>query len=66
MATKKITAAKKVEAPIDNRETFVSLQKSFADSEMSVEEKLKTSISFRPQIQRLTRSSSSVVPFPQR
>ena len=43
MATKKATAAaKKVEAPIDNRETFVSLQKSFADSEMSVEEKLKT------------------------
>ena len=42
MATKKTTAAKKVEAPIDNRETFVSLQKSFGDSEMSVEEKLKT------------------------
>jgi len=42
MATKKAPAAKKVEAPIDNRETFVSLQKSFADSEMSVEEKLKT------------------------
>ena len=43
MATsKKPTAAKKVEAPIDNRETFVSLQKSFADSGMPVEEKLKT------------------------
>ena len=43
MATpKKTTAAKKVEAPIDNRETFVSLQKSFADSDMPVEEKLKT------------------------
>ncbi len=43
MAIKKTSAAaKKVEAPIDNRETFVSLQKSFADSEMSVEEKLKT------------------------
>ena len=42
MATKKTTAAKKVEAPIDNRETFVSLQKSFGDSEMSVEEKLRT------------------------
>ena len=40
--TKKTTAAKKVEAPIDNRETFVSLQKSFADSGMPVEEKLKT------------------------
>lgn len=39
MATKKI---KKVEAPIDQRETFVSLQKNFADSEISVEEKLKT------------------------
>ena len=38
--TKKTTAAKKVEAPIDNRETFVSLQKSFADSDMPVEEKL--------------------------
>lgn len=39
MATKKI---KKVETPIDQRETFVSLQKSFADSELSVEDKLKT------------------------
>ncbi len=39
MATKKI---KKTEAYIDQRETFVSLQKSFADSELSVEEKLKT------------------------
>ena len=37
--TKKI---KKVETPIDERETFVSLQKSFGDSEISVEEKLKT------------------------
>lgn len=38
------TAAKKtnkVEIPIDERETFVSLQKSFADSELSVEQKLK-------------------------
>ena len=44
MASTKKTpaAAKKVEAPIDNRETFVSLQKSFADSDMPVEEKLKT------------------------
>lgn len=33
---------KKVEIPIDQRETFVSLQKSFADSGISVEEKLKT------------------------
>ena len=39
MATKKI---KKVETPIDQRETFVSLQKNFADSELSVAEKLKT------------------------
>ena len=39
MATKKV---KKVETPIDQRETFVSLQKNFADSEISVEEKLKT------------------------
>ena len=42
-STKKTTAAaKKVEAPIDQRETFVSLQKNFADSDMPVEEKLKT------------------------
>ena len=32
---------KKVETPIDQRETFVSLQKNFADSDISVEEKLK-------------------------
>ena len=37
MATKKI---KKVDTPIDERETFVSLQKTFADSELSVAEKL--------------------------
>ena len=43
-STKKTTtaAASKVEAPIDNRETFVSLQKNFGDSDMPVEEKLKT------------------------
>ena len=41
-STKKTPAASVVEAPIDNRETFVSLQKSFADSDMPVEEKLKT------------------------
>jgi len=41
-STKKPSAVKKVEAPIDNRETFVSLQKNFADSDMPVEEKLKT------------------------
>ena len=41
-STKKTPAASKVEAPIDNRETFVSLQKNFADSDMPVEEKLKT------------------------
>jgi len=39
MATKKL---KKVETPIDERETFVSLQKNFVDSDISVEEKLKT------------------------
>ena len=33
---------KKVETPIDQHETFVSLQKNFADSELSVQEKLKT------------------------
>ncbi|MDO5443447.1 MAG: hypothetical protein Q4G10_07230, partial [Bacteroidia bacterium] len=32
---------KKVETPIDQRETFVSLQRTFADSELSVEDKLK-------------------------
>ena len=32
---------KKVQTPIDERETFVSLQKSFAETEQSVEEKLK-------------------------
>jgi len=37
--TKKI---KKIETPIDERETFVSLQKSFADSESNVQEKLHT------------------------
>ena len=41
-STKKPAAAAKVEAPIDQRETFVSLQKNFADSDMPVEEKLKT------------------------
>ena len=38
MATKKI---KKVETPIDQRETFVSIQKNFADSDLSAQEKLK-------------------------
>ena len=33
---------KKIETPIDKRETFVSIQKSFADSDLSVGEKLKT------------------------
>ena len=33
---------KKFETPIDQRETFVSIQKNFADSDISVEEKLKT------------------------
>lgn len=39
MATKKI---KKVETPIDKRETFVSIRKEFAESGLSVEEKLRT------------------------
>lgn len=38
MATKK---TKKVATPVDQRETFVSIQKNFADSDISVEEKLK-------------------------
>lgn len=38
MATKK---TKKIETPIDQRETFVSIQKNFAESGISVEEKLK-------------------------
>ena len=33
---------KKFETPIDQRETLVSIQKSFADSDLSVAEKLKT------------------------
>ena len=33
---------KKVDTPIDQRETFVSIQKNFADSDISVEEKLRT------------------------
>ena len=33
---------KNFETPIDQRETFVSIQKSFADSDMTVAEKLKT------------------------
>ena len=39
MATTKKT--KKIVTPIDERETFVSLQKTFADSESNTEEKLK-------------------------
>ena len=38
MATKK--TVKKIDAPIDQHETFVSLQKTFADSEMSVAARL--------------------------
>ncbi|MBO4566886.1 MAG: hypothetical protein J5695_06635 [Bacteroidales bacterium] len=38
MATTK--KSKKISAPIDERETFVSLQKTFADSETNTEEKL--------------------------
>ena len=33
---------KTIETPIDQRETFVSIQKNFADSDLSVAEKLKT------------------------
>lgn len=33
---------KKVQTPIDERETFVSLQKNFVESDQSVQEKLKT------------------------
>ena len=33
---------KKIETPIDQRETFVSIRKSFADSDLSVSEKPKT------------------------
>lgn len=39
MATKK---TKKIETPVDNRETFVSIQKNFADSDVAVREKLKS------------------------
>lgn len=39
MATKK---TQKVEAPIDQRETFVSIQKNFAESPISIEEQLQT------------------------
>ena len=39
MATTKKT--QKIETPIDRHETFVSIRKSFADSETSVPEKLK-------------------------
>ncbi|MBO4476569.1 MAG: hypothetical protein J5737_07610 [Bacteroidales bacterium] len=40
MATTK--KPKKIGTPIDQRETFVSLQKNFADSESNTEEKLRT------------------------
>ena len=40
MATTKKTT--KVETPIDERETFVSLRKSFAETEQDTMEKLKT------------------------
>ena len=33
---------KKIDTPIDQRETFVSIQKNFADSDLSVSEKLQT------------------------
>lgn len=37
-----VKKTKKIETPIDQRETFVSIQKNFADSDLPVEEKLKT------------------------
>mgnify|MGYP004468335523 CR=1 FL=1 len=40
MATTKKTT--KVQTPVDERETFVSLQKTFAENEQSAQEKLKT------------------------
>lgn len=40
MATTKKSV--KIQTPIDERETFVSLQKTFAESEQSTQEKLKT------------------------
>lgn len=40
MATTKKTT--KVQTPVDERETFVSLQKTFAEDEQSAQEKLKT------------------------
>ena len=39
MATKK---AQKVVTPIDQRETFVSIQKNFAESSISIEDQLRT------------------------
>ena len=39
---------KKIETPIDQRETFVSIQKSFADSDLTVSEKLQTLYSLQP------------------
>ena len=41
MATSTKPKKKAVETPIDERETFVSLQKNFADTETSVHDKLK-------------------------
>ena len=40
MATTKKTT--KVQTPVDERETFVSLQEIFAENEQSAQEKLKT------------------------
>lgn len=45
MATTKKTT--KVQTPVDERETFVSLQKNFADSEQDAREKLKTLFSLQ-------------------
>ena len=56
MATKK---TKKIDTPIDNRETFVSIQKNFADSDIPVSEKLMTLYSLSRLTQTSTRYSSS-------
>ena len=47
MATTK-KSIKKIGTPIDERETFVSLQKNFADSESNTEEKLRILRSEKP------------------
>ena len=50
---------KKIETPIDQRETFVSIRKSFADSDITVSEKLKTLYA----LQLADLASSSLISF---